>query len=103
VSASGGYAVFLTDLLKTADVFDEQSKVFETIMPDGGPACPDGGAADINHAIQGAAEMLGSLHTQLATVMSQHATLLEAAHTRYSRAENQLSKLAYAITNPDKI
>lgn len=98
-----GYQVFLADLLKTAQAFQEQAGVLSAIMPAGGPACPDGGSADIDHAMQGAAQLLGVLHTQLTTVISQHAARLRAAHARYSGAERQAAGLAYQITNPGAV
>jgi hypothetical protein len=101
--SSDGFQVFLAQLLKASSAFDEQSGVLNAVMPGNGPACPDGGSADINHAMQGAAGLLGLLHANLATVIGQHGTRLLAAHKIYSVTEKNLSQIATDITVPGAV
>jgi hypothetical protein len=103
MTTADGFQVFLADLLTASHVFQEQGQALSAVMPSGGPSCPDGGSPGIDHAMQGAAQLLGLLHSQLATVIGQHATRLQAAHTRYSAADNAAAKLAYDITNPGTV
>lgn len=98
-----GFKVLMSDLLKAADVFQQQSGVLSRVMPGDGPVVPDGGASDINQAMQAAAQLLGTKNAQLAAAISQHGTLLQDAHAKYANSESDLANLAYQITNPDAI
>jgi Family of unknown function (DUF6317) len=73
-----GFQVVMSDLENMAGVFQRESATFEAIMPDNGPACPDGGSGDINAALHAAAQLLGVLHQQMAAVIDQHAAKLRA-------------------------
>lgn len=101
--STNGFQVLMSDLLKAADVFQVQSGVLSRVMPDDGPAVPDGGGAAINQAMQQATRQLGAENAQLAAAISQHATRLREAHATYANSESDIEKLAYQITNPDKI
>jgi hypothetical protein len=66
-------------LLRLADAFQFQSGVLRSIMNADGPACPDGGAEDLDQALRKAAQLLGLLHEQLTVVTGQQARALRAA------------------------
>jgi Family of unknown function (DUF6317) len=101
--SANGFKVLMSDLLKAADVFQDQSGVLSRLMSADGPDVPDGGGADINQAMQEAAQQLGTDNAELAAAISRHATRLRDAHATYANAEGHLAKLAYEITNPDPI
>ena len=101
--SANGFQVLMSDLLKAADVFQEQSGVLSRVMPAGGPAVPNGGGADVNTAMQAAVRLLGTMNAQLAAAISQHATRLRDAHAKYANSESDIENLAYQITNPDSI
>jgi hypothetical protein len=97
------FQVLMSDLLKAAKLFQEQSSVLSNVIPPDGPVVRDGGGADVNHAMQAAASQLGTMNAQLAAAIGQHATRLQDAHTKYANDEGDIAKLAYDITNPDSI
>jgi hypothetical protein len=66
-------------LLRLADAFEHQSGVLRAVMNAGGPACPDGGGADLDEALRKAARLLGLLHEQLTVATGQQASVLRAA------------------------
>lgn len=101
--SGSGYQVVLSDLQNMAGVFQRQSLVFEDIMPGGGPPCPNGGAGDINPAMDAAVQLLGLLHQQMAGVIGQHASKLQAAHDHYENTDTSLAKLVTAVTNPGTV
>jgi hypothetical protein len=101
--SADGFKVLMSDLLEAAGVFQDQSGVLSTLMPADGPAVPDGGGADINQAMQAAAQQLGTNNAQLAAAIGRHAIRLRDAHATYANTEGHLAKLAYEITNPDPI
>jgi hypothetical protein len=101
--SANDFQVLMSALLNAADVFQEQSGVLSNVMPADGPVVPDGGATDINQAMQAATQLLGTKNAQLAAAISQHATGLRDAHAKYANSESDLAKLAYEITNPDTI
>jgi hypothetical protein len=101
--SSDGFKVLMADLLAASNVFQEEAGALAALMPVTGPGRPDGGSADINQALQGAADTIGLLNTQLVAVLGQHAGRLQAAHQTYAKSETSVSKLAYEITNPGDI
>lgn len=101
--SANGFQVLMSDLLKAADVFQEQSGVLSRVMPAGGPAVPNGGGADVNTAMQAAVRLLGTMNAQLAAAISQHATRLRDAHAKYANSDIDVASLANQIINPDKI
>jgi 4-aminobutyrate aminotransferase-like enzyme len=101
--SADGFKVLMSDLLKAADVFQDQSGVLSTVMPADGPVVPDGGGAGINQAMQAAVQQLGTNNAQLAAAIGRHATRLRDAHAEYANTESHLADLAYEITNPDAI
>jgi hypothetical protein len=81
--SGAGFQVVLSHLESMAGVFRRESAMFEAIMPTGGPACPDAGSGDIDAAMGAAVSLLGVLHQQLAGVIGEHASKLQAAHDNY--------------------
>lgn len=94
---AGGFQVTLTELADTATVFNKQSDTFEAIMPNGGPAVPDGGGGDVDAAMDAAVKLLGALHQQMAAVIANHGAKLSAAHDNYERSEESNIELIHDI------
>ena len=95
--SAGGFQVVLSELADTATVFDRQSDTFEAIMPNGGPAVPDGGSGDVDAAMDAAVKLLGALHQQMSAVIANHGAKLSAAHDNYERTEENLTQLIHDI------
>lgn len=98
--SAAGFQVFLSDLQKASGVFHSESGTFEAIMPDSGPACPDGGSGDIDQAMKAAMNLLGLLHSQMATVIGQHSVKLQDAHDNYERVDSGVAQyiaLTYGV------
>jgi hypothetical protein len=79
MNADAAPGEFPAGLLRLADAFQYQSGVLRAIMNADGPACPDGGAGDLDQALRKAAQLLGLLHEQLTIVTGQQASVLRAA------------------------
>lgn len=101
------FSVVMNDLLTAANAFQQQSGVLTQIMPGGGPQpVPSGGDTAIDNAMRQAAQLLGELHSQLATAISRHGTDLQDAHNKYYKTETQLSQVASELIktiSPDPI
>jgi Family of unknown function (DUF6317) len=98
--SAAGFQVFLSDLQKASGVFHTESGTFGAIMPDNGPACPDGGSADIDQAMQAAMKLLGLLHAQMASVIQAHSVKLQDAHDNYERVDGGMAQyiaLTYGV------
>ena len=91
--SAGGFQVVLSALADTATVFDHQSDTFEAIMPNGGPAVPDGGSGDVDSAMDAAVKLIGALHQQMSAVIANHGAKLSAAHDNYERSEETITQL----------
>ncbi len=100
---SGGFQVVMSDLLAASATFHTESATLEAIMPDSGPACPDGGSAAIDQNLQVVAQMIGTLHHQAAAVIESDSEKLKTAHDRYAKAEDNLTQLSSQIGDPSKI
>jgi hypothetical protein len=100
---SNGFQVVMSDLLAASATFHTESATLEGIMPDSGPACPDGGSAAINKNLQVVAEMIGTLHHQAAAVIDGDSEKLRTAHDRYANTEENLTQLSGQIGDPSKI
>jgi hypothetical protein len=100
---TGGFQVVLSDLESMAGVFRRESAAFEAIMPAGGPPCPDAGGSDVDAAMRAAVQLLGVLHQQLAGVIGEHASKLQAAHDNYERTETSLARLAAELAIPGTV
>jgi hypothetical protein len=100
---SGGFQVITSDLQRAAGVFRRESDTFRAIMPAGGPACPDGGSAEFDGALDAAARLLGLLHPQLVTVIGEHGAKLQVATDNYEPTEAGLTKLAQDLTLPGQV
>jgi len=62
-SASGGghgFQVVLSDLLAASVTFRTEAAAYQAIIPAGGPACPDGGDAAFNQALQAVVQLIGA-------------------------------------------
>ena len=92
-----GFQVVLSDLESMAGVFGRESAAFEGIMPPGGPPCPDAGGGGIDAAMDAAVSLLGVLHHQMAAVIGEHASKLQAAHDNYEKTETSLARLAAGL------
>jgi 4-aminobutyrate aminotransferase-like enzyme len=89
------FSVVMNDLLTAADAFQQQSGVLSQMMPSDGPQpVPSGGDTAIDNAMHQAAQLLGELHSQLATAISRHGTDLQDAHDKYYKTETQLGQVA---------
>lgn len=101
--SAGGFQVVLSELADTANVFDCQSDTFEAIMPNGGPAVPDGGSGDIDAAMDAAVKLIGALHQQMSAVIANHGAKLSAAHDNYERTEENLTQLIHTIGGQGRV
>ena len=101
--SAGGFQVILSELADTATVFNRQSDTFEAIMPNGGPAVPDGGSGDVDAAMDAAVKLLGALHQQMSAVIANHGAKLSAAHDNYERSEENLTQLIHDIGIQGKV
>jgi hypothetical protein len=101
--SGGGFQVVLSDLESMAGVFRRESAAFEAIMPPSGPACPDAGGGGIDAAMHAAVSLLGVLHQQMAGVIGEHASKLQAAHDNYEKTETSLAQLGAALTIPGTV
>lgn len=93
----------LSDLESMAGVFRRESAAFEAIMPAGGPPSPDAGGGDIDSAMHAAVSLLDVLYQQMAAVIGDHATKLQAAHDNYEKTETSLAHLAGKLIIPGTV
>lgn len=100
---SRGFQVVMSDLLAASATFHTESATLEAIMPDSGPACPDGGSGAINQNLSVVVQMIGTLHHQAAAVIDSDSQKLKAAHDKYASTEESLTDLAGQIGDPAKI
>jgi hypothetical protein len=100
---SGGFQVVMSDLLAASATFHTESSTLEAIMPDSGPACPDGGSAAFNQNLSVVVQMIGTLHHQAAAVIESDSEKLKTAHDRYAKTEESLTQLSTQIADPLKI
>jgi hypothetical protein len=100
---NGGFQVVMSDLLDLSGTFRAESGTCRAIMPDEGPACPDGGDGAVNGMMQAVTEAVGLAHVQLADVMALHASKLQAAHDRYQDAEMTNTQLADKVAAAARI
>ncbi len=100
---NGGFQVVMQDLLGLSGTFRAEAGTCRAIMPDNGPACPDGGDGAVNGMMQAVTEAVGLAHVQLSAVMDLHASKLQAAHDRYNDAEMTVTQLADRVAAAARI
>jgi hypothetical protein len=100
---SNGFQVVMSDLHEASVTFTQESQTFKTIMPNGGPPCPDGGSGQFDSALHASVRLLSALHLQMSAVISEHASKLQAAHNNYDHTEMSLAQLAHNVTLPGAV
>ncbi len=95
-----GFQVVMSDLLDASTTFHNEAATYKAIMPDGGPACPDGGDGAFNQSLQVAVQLIGALHLQAAGVMEDDSAKLKKAHDNYANTEESLTQLCNQISSP---
>lgn len=98
-----GFQVVMSDLLAASSTFHSEATTFAAIMPESGPACPDGGDAAFDQNLQVVVQMIGTLVHQAASVIDGDSTKLKTAHDRYASTEEGLTELCNQIGDPTKI
>jgi hypothetical protein len=98
-----GFQVVMSDLLDASTTFQNEAATFKAIMPDNGPACPDGGDSAFDQNLQVVVQMIGALHLQAAGVMENDSAKLKKAHDNYAHTEESLTQLCNQIIAPSKI
>ncbi len=99
----GGFQVVMSDLLDASATFRTEAATYKAIMPDDGPACPDGGDGAFNQSLQAVVQMIGALHLQASGVMDVDSAKLKKAHDNYAHTEESLTQLCNQISSPLKI
>jgi hypothetical protein len=61
---SDGFQVVMDDLLALSRTFRAEAGTCKAIMPDDGPACPDGGDGAVNDIMRAVTEAVGLAHLQ---------------------------------------
>ena len=95
---AGGFQVVRSDLLSASGTFAAEAGTFKAIMPDEGPARPDGGDAAFNDSLQSVVQAVGLLHLQFAGELDSHAARLKQAHDTYAGTEQNLIQRIGQIT-----
>ncbi len=98
-----GFQVVLSDPLDASTTFAAEAATYKTIMPDNGPACPDGGDGAFDQSLQVVVQLIGALHLQAAGVMENDSAKLKKAHDNYAHTEESLAQLCNQISSPLKI
>jgi hypothetical protein len=101
--AGDGFQVVMSELLTASSTFGSEAATFKAIMPDDGPACPNGGSGAINQSLSVMLQLIGTLHLQAAGVMQDDSAKLQAAHDNYARTEESLTRLCSQIISPGNI
>ena len=99
----GGFQVVMSDLLGASVTFRTEAATYQAIIPGGGPACPDGGDAAFNQALQAMVQLIGALHLQVTGVMESDSGKLRKAHDTYAHTEESLTQLCKQISSPRSI
>jgi hypothetical protein len=99
----GGFQVVMSGLLDASSTFGSEAVTFKAIMPDGGPACPDGGDEAINQSLQGMVQLISTLHLQAAAVIEDDSVKLKKAHDNYANTDESLARLCRQIISPSRI
>ncbi len=94
---SDGYSVVMADLESAASTFSAEASTLRGLIPEGGPACPDGGDGTIDGAMHAALGKIGSLSQSLAAAMAAHGQKLAKAHVSYSRAETSATQFSHEL------
>jgi hypothetical protein len=95
-----GFQVVMSDLLDASTTFHNEAATYKAIMPDDGPACPDGGDGAFNQALHVAVQLIGALHLQASGVMDNDSAKLKQAHDNYANTEESLTQLCNQISSP---
>ncbi|HEX4657912.1 MAG TPA: DUF6317 family protein [Streptosporangiaceae bacterium] len=98
-----GFQVVMSDLLDASTTFGTEAATYKAIMPDNGPACPDGGDGAFDQSLQVVVQLIGALHLQAAGVMENDSAKLKKAHDNYAHTEESLAQLCNQISSPLKI
>lgn len=98
-----GFQVVMSDLLDASTTFGAEAATYKAIMPDNGPACPDGGDGALDQSLQVVVQLIGALHLQAAGVMENDSAKLKKAHDNYAHTEESLAQLCNQISSPLKI
>lgn len=99
----GGFQVVMGDLLDTSSTFGSEAITFRAIMPDGGPACPDGGDEAINQSLRATVQLISALHLQATGVIEDDSAKLKKAHDNYASTDENLARLCRQIIAPSRI
>ncbi|GAB3986973.1 hypothetical protein GCM10029978_103820 [Actinoallomurus acanthiterrae] len=87
MSEPKGYKVFYADLVTASKEFAAQGRAYKALMPEAGPACPQGGDNVIDKMLGVTLQALGEMHTVLAEAMSSHSWKLQNVHDKYLEVE----------------
>ncbi|KAA0021153.1 DUF6317 family protein [Antrihabitans cavernicola] len=82
-----GFEVVLEDLQSMATTFNEQAGAYRAVTPKLTPAEADSGDGALNAVMHAVLELIGVLHQQLATSITQHSEKLATAHDSYQRRD----------------
>jgi hypothetical protein len=99
----GGFQVVLGDLLDASSTFGSEAVTFKAIMPDSGPACPDGGDEAINQSLRATVQLISTLHLQATGVIEDDSAKLRKAHDNYANTDEGLARLCSQIVSPGRI
>jgi Family of unknown function (DUF6317) len=94
----GGFTVVMSALQSTAEAFDSESKTLAGLVPEGGPAVPDGGNGAIDGAMHSVVSKIGELNQALSQAMAAHGQKLSTAYDNYSKNEIALTQLSQELS-----
>ena len=98
-----GFQVVMGDLLDASATFRSEAVTFKAIMPDDGPACPDGGDEAINQSLRATVDLVSALHLKASGVIEDDSAKLKKAHDNYADTEENLTQLCRQIISPSRI
>jgi hypothetical protein len=98
-----GFQVVMGDLLDASSTFRAEAVTFGAIMPDGGPACPDGGDDAVNQGLRAMVDLISALHLRATGVIEDDSAKLKKAHDNYADTDESLARLCSQIISPSRI
>ncbi len=97
-AGGGGFQVVVADLRDASGAFGREAGEFQAIMPESGPACPDGGDGALNEILGVTLDGVGLLHLLFAGMVDDHASKLNTAAVKYEANEISLAELCTQLT-----
>ena len=101
--SGAGFQVVMGDLLDASSTFRSEAVTFKAIMPDDGPACPDGGDEAINQSLRATVDLISALHLKATGVIEDDSAKLKKAHDNYANTDESLARLCSQIISPSRI